>query len=131
MEDKKKEVEEAKNKMKYILEVQKKLGINYALETEDENYISTLLNYIQELELQNNQLAEYLEDEFYVPDYEVKEKYISKLKIKEYINKIQKELDKRKVKGMYIALEGKITDTDINTWIIQRATLEELLEESN
>lgn len=60
---------------------------------------------------------------------ETLEEYIPKSKIKEYIDKIQEELDKRKVKGMYIALEGDITDDDINTWIIQRATLQELMED--
>ena len=55
--------------------------------------------------------------------------FIPKSKIKEYMDKIQKELDKRKVKGMYIAIDGDVTDDDINTWIIQRATLQELIKD--
>ena len=59
----------------------------------------------------------------------VKHNYIPKSKIKKYIDKIQKELNKYKVKGMYIAIEGDTTQDNINTWLIQRATLQELLED--
>lgn len=49
-------------------------------------------------------------------------------RIKKYINKIQKELDKYKIKNTntYIQIEG---NPEINGLLIQRATLEELIKE--
>ena len=49
-------------------------------------------------------------------------------KIKKYINKIQKELDKYKIKNTntYIQIEG---NPEINGLLIQKATLEELIKE--
>lgn len=48
-------------------------------------------------------------------------------KIKKYINKIQKELDKYKIKNTntYIQIEG---NPEINGLLIQKATLEELIK---
>lgn len=49
-------------------------------------------------------------------------------KIKNYINIIQKELDKYKIKNTntYIQIEGNL---EINGLLIQKATLEELIKE--
>ncbi len=48
--------------------------------------------------------------------------------IKKYINEIQKELDKYKIKNTntYIQIEG---NPEIDGLLIQKATLEELIEE--
>lgn len=53
---------------------------------------------------------------------------IWKEKIKNYINIIQKELDKYKIKNTntYIQIEG---NPEINGLLIQKATLEELIKE--
>lgn len=49
-------------------------------------------------------------------------------KIKKYINIVQKELDKYKIKNTntYIQIEG---NPEINGLLIQKATLEELIKE--
>lgn len=88
------------------------------------------LKVAEDLERQANKEAGDWEARYFKLEAELeKEKEKNKgleEKIKKYINKIQKELDKYKIKNTntYIQIEG---NPEINGLLIQKATLEELI----
>ena len=123
-------LKEFRNYNKFHKEENKDLTITITLEAKEsiDKAIERLLTAYEKEKEKNKELTdEYLvQRDLINPDFFFF--FIHKEKIKKYINKIQKELNKYKIKNTntYIQIEG---NPEIDGLLIQKATLEELIKE--